>query len=96
MTNFKTDGPRKGPDSCCYQCGVNHEARDLLRAVSIRIIDQLEQTRPFVELLWRHQFITKDAYDLALSETHEIESKFRLRRKFKEVSKQRLQQTFGS
>ncbi len=52
--------PRSG--ILCKFCGINHEARDLIRAVLLHLLDRLEGTRPFIDFLEKNQFISKDSY----------------------------------
>lgn len=52
---------------CCSQCGVNHEARDFIRAVCLRLIDEVEQSREFLAFLKGNNFITDDAFKHALT-----------------------------
>jgi hypothetical protein len=36
---------------CCSLCGVNHQAKDFLRAILLHLIDQLEENDKFVKFL---------------------------------------------
>jgi hypothetical protein len=49
-------------DIPCKFCGVNHEARDFMRATLLQLLDRLECTRPFIDLLEKNKFILKDGY----------------------------------
>jgi hypothetical protein len=36
---------------CCSVCGLNHEARDFIRAMLLYLFDQLEENSKFIKLL---------------------------------------------
>lgn len=55
--------PERNSDFCCSQCGLNHEARDFIRAILMRMIDQFQSSDKFIELLKRNGFISQEAYD---------------------------------
>ena len=55
--------PEKTVEFCCSQCGLNHEARDFIRAILIRLIDQLETSGDFIDFLKNKELLTQDAYD---------------------------------
>ncbi len=40
--------PTKDADYCCSQCGINHEARDFVRAMSLHLIDHFERNNKFI------------------------------------------------
>ena len=40
------------------QCGLNHEARDFIRAILIRLIDQLETSGDFIDFLKNKELLT--------------------------------------
>ena len=46
----------------CPNCGFDHEARDLIRAILIHSIDELEVTHEFIELLESQHLITDEVY----------------------------------
>jgi hypothetical protein len=48
---------------CCSLCGVNHQARDFLRAILLHLIDQLEENDKFVKFLHDSQFLTQESYE---------------------------------
>lgn len=48
---------------CCSQCGLNHEARDFIRAMLLHLIDQLEKYDKFVGFLKDNQLLTREDYD---------------------------------
>jgi hypothetical protein len=37
--------------SCCVQCGINHEARDFVRATLLHLLDHLERHDKFIEFM---------------------------------------------
>jgi hypothetical protein len=51
----------------CRYCGINHEARDFIRAILLHLLDQFEITPAFIEFLISHKLITQEAYELSLS-----------------------------
>lgn len=63
----KSFAPVKNVQQCCYQCGVNHEARDFLRAISVYLIDRLQNSKVYVEFLKSNDLLTEDAYQHALT-----------------------------
>lgn len=48
-------------DFCCTQCGLNHEARDFIRAMLLRLIDQFEKYDKFIDFLKDNQLLTEEA-----------------------------------
>jgi hypothetical protein len=55
--------PKRDIEFCCTRCGLNHEARDFMRAMLISIIDEVEDNCKFVELMKENDFITPEAYE---------------------------------
>jgi hypothetical protein len=55
--------PEKKLEFCCSHCGLNHEARDFMRAMLLRLLDQLEKHENFIDLLKDNQFLTQQAYE---------------------------------
>jgi transposase len=49
-------------DASCKFCGINHEARDFIRAILLQLLDRLECTRPFIDFLEKNRFILKGSY----------------------------------
>jgi hypothetical protein len=60
---IKSIVPSTNEDYCCSQCGLNHEARDFIRAVLLYMIDQFEQSKDFIEFLKENGLVTQVAYD---------------------------------
>ena len=60
---------------CCSLCGLNHEARDFIRAILLYLFDQLEENSKFIKLLKNNQFLTQEDYQ-RLAEKIEQEIKF--------------------
>lgn len=52
---------------CCSQCGLNHEARDFIRALSLCLIDEVEKSEPYLYFLREYDFITEEAFKHALA-----------------------------
>ncbi|MFY9799026.1 MAG: winged helix-turn-helix domain-containing protein [Candidatus Nitrosopolaris sp.] len=44
----------------CQFCGVNHDARDFIRATLLHILDQFETSNAFMDFINEKQFISKD------------------------------------
>ena len=55
--------PEKTIEFCCSQCGLNHEARDFIRAMLTHAIDKLDRHDRFINFLKDNQFLTSEAYD---------------------------------
>ena len=49
-------------DYRCSHCGLNHEARDFIRAILLYMIDQFEQSKNFIDFLKEKELVTNDAY----------------------------------
>ena len=49
-------------DYRCSRCGLNHEARDFIRAVLLYMIDRFEQSKNFIDFLKENELVTNDAY----------------------------------
>jgi hypothetical protein len=47
---------------CCSLCGLNHEAKDFIRAMLLYPFDQLEENSKFIKLLKNNQFLTQEDY----------------------------------
>jgi hypothetical protein len=60
--------PDRNLNFCCSQCGLNHEARDFIRAVLLHMIDEFQSSNKFVELLKRNGFINPETYDRLLKQ----------------------------
>jgi hypothetical protein len=46
----------------CSSCGVNHEARDFIRAVLLHLMDHLEKTYRFAEFMKKNELIAEHTY----------------------------------
>ena len=55
--------PTKKLDFCCTQCGINHEARDFVRAILLHLIDHFEKNSKLIDLMRANQFINQDVYE---------------------------------
>jgi hypothetical protein len=55
--------PEKRIEYCCSQCGLNHEARDFMRAMMLHLMDQVEEYGQFIDFMRANQFLTQQAYD---------------------------------
>jgi hypothetical protein len=56
--------PERTIDFCCSQCGLNHEARDFVRAMILHLIDQFEKNNKYIDFLKDNQLLTQEAYEL--------------------------------
>jgi uncharacterized protein YjbI with pentapeptide repeats len=63
--DIKSIAPSTEEDYCCSQCGLNHEARDFIRAVLLYMIDQFEHSKDFIKFLKENKLLTLDAYENA-------------------------------
>ena len=59
---IKRISPSTEEGYCCSQYGLNHEARDFIRAVLLYLIDQFEQSKNFIDFLKEKELVTKDVY----------------------------------
>ena len=55
--------PDRTVELLCTQCGLNHEARDFIRAVLLHLIDKLEKNDKFIDYLKYSQLLTREAYE---------------------------------
>jgi hypothetical protein len=55
--------PNRTIEFLCTQCGLNHEARDFVRAVLLHLIDKLERNDKFIDYLKYNQLLTQEAYE---------------------------------
>ena len=56
--------PERNIQHCCSQCGLNHEARDFIRAVLLRLIDQLEKNDVVLNYLKDNDLLTQKDFEL--------------------------------
>jgi hypothetical protein len=59
---IKKIAPPKPTEYCCSLCGVNHQARDFMRAILLHLVDQLEENDKFVNFLHDNQFLTQESF----------------------------------
>lgn len=52
--------PNADKSMLCQFCGVNHDARDFIRATLLHILDQFETSSAFMDFINEKQFISKD------------------------------------
>lgn len=57
--------PERTIEFCCTQCGLNHEARDFIRAILLHLIDKLEKSDKFLGFLKDNSLLTNEAYQNA-------------------------------
>jgi len=67
INDYSSDEVRKWApttkiDFCCSQCGINHEARDFIRATLLHLIDHLERNSKFIEFMKKNDFINTEVY----------------------------------
>jgi hypothetical protein len=48
---------------CCSQCGLNHEARDFIRASFLLLVDHLERNSALLNYLKDSDFLTQKSFD---------------------------------
>ena len=56
--------PERNIQHCCSQCGLNHEAHDFIRAVLLRLIDQLEKNDVVLNYLKDNDLLTQKDFEL--------------------------------
>lgn len=59
---IRRSNPNQTIDFCCPQCGINHEARDFIRASLLHLLDHFERSDSFIELMKANDLLTQDAY----------------------------------
>jgi hypothetical protein len=59
--------PERTMDFCCSQCGLNHEARDFVRAILLGLLDQFEKNNKYIDFLKDNQLLTQEAYELIVA-----------------------------
>jgi len=62
--------PERNIQHCCSQCGLNHEARDFIRAVLLHLIDQLEKNSALLNYLKDNDFLTQKSFDDIVERTN--------------------------
>jgi hypothetical protein len=60
---IKKWAPTKKLEFCCTQCGINHEARDFVRAMLVHLIDHFEKNNKFIDFMKSNQFINQEVYE---------------------------------
>jgi DNA-binding transcriptional ArsR family regulator len=60
---IKKLGPKTDKNMQCQFCGINHDARDFIRATLLRILNEFERSNMFMDFISEKQFISKDIYD---------------------------------
>jgi hypothetical protein len=55
--------PEKEPDLCCPLCGLNHKARDFMRAMMLYLLDQVEDHCKFVDFMRENYFLSEHKYE---------------------------------
>jgi hypothetical protein len=58
----KKIAPKKDPDYICSSCGLNHEARDFIRATLLYLLDQFEISSGYLEFLREQDYINQVRY----------------------------------
>jgi hypothetical protein len=66
---IKELAPREEEDFLCSRCGINHEARDFMRAMLLLLLDQFEMDIKYLEFMRKKNFLTSEAFDHAISKT---------------------------
>jgi hypothetical protein len=61
--------PERTIDFCCSQCGLNHEARDFVRAMLLRLIDQFDKNNKYIDFLKDNELLTQEAYERIVAKT---------------------------
>ena len=58
----KTKRSEENEDFCCLGCGINHEARDFLRAMLLHLINNLEKNDEFIKFMIDNHLINIERY----------------------------------
>jgi hypothetical protein len=66
--------PERTIDFCCSQCGLNHEARDFVRAMLLHLIDQFDKDKEYMDFLKDNELLTQEAYELITSKAEKIDN----------------------
>jgi hypothetical protein len=67
--------PHLNEESCCPNCGINHEAKDFIRALIMHLIDRLDITSDFIHFLYSNQLVTQKAYEKLTGLSQDFEKK---------------------
>ena len=62
--------PERNVQHCCSQCGLNHEARDFIRAVLLVLIDQLERNHTLLNYLKDNDLLTQESFERIAGRTN--------------------------
>ena len=71
---------RQGVDnskSCCGQCGINHEARDFMRAMLLHLLDHFERNDKFIEFMKNNEFLDVGAYQTMVTNIEKFQKQER-------------------
>jgi predicted ArsR family transcriptional regulator len=60
---IKNWAPTNKFEFCCTQCGINHEARDFVRALLLHLIDHFEKHSILINLMKSNGFINQEIYE---------------------------------
>jgi hypothetical protein len=74
----------------CNDCGINHEARDFIRAILLRIVDQIETNDDYINFLWDKRFVNQQAYNLYQELFQSSKAKYRRQLKALDESKEMI------
>jgi hypothetical protein len=69
--------PNAEKSMLCQFCGVNHDARDFIRATLLHILDQFETSSAFMDFINERQFISKDMNLTPIQEKSKIDEQAR-------------------
>jgi transposase-like protein len=68
---------RDNANSCCVQCGINHEARDFMRAMLLHLLDHFERNGKFIEFMKDNEFLDVDAYQTMVTNIEKFQKQER-------------------
>ncbi|MGA9150547.1 MAG: hypothetical protein WBZ36_08210, partial [Candidatus Nitrosopolaris sp.] len=77
-------------DMICNGCGINHEARDFIRAILLRIVDQIETNDDYINFLWDKRFVNQQAYNSYQEIFQNSKTKYRRQLKALDESKEMI------
>jgi hypothetical protein len=70
--------PSSDINHVCQMCGINHEARDFVRASLLRLIDRFETSLHYLEFMKNNQYLSQEFYQEGLKLTRSSKEGSRL------------------
>ncbi len=54
---------RTEPEYCCHNCGINHEARDIIRAILLHALDHFEKSDQLIHFMKDTSLIDTEKFE---------------------------------